>query len=93
MEKDALSKRRWDLKAMNNAERAKQEFERIMRETEDGERRANELLGIERFDQLFTEAERLGIDQKTACLIVEHDPGDLKSGVTALIAEVRKRQN
>jgi hypothetical protein len=77
-------------KAMNNAERAKEEFDRIMRKTEDRERRAKDLQGVERFDQLFKEAERRGIDQKTAWLIVERDPSDLKSGVLALIDEVRK---
>jgi hypothetical protein len=77
---------------MNNVDRAKQEFERIMRETEQRERRGQHLERLEQFDELFAEAKRLGLDEKTAWRIVEREPSDLKIGVLALIEEVGKRQ-
>jgi hypothetical protein len=76
---------------MNNADRARDEFERIMRVTEERELLAKHLRGVEVFEELFHEAERFGIDRTIAWRIVERDPGDLKAGIMALIEEVRGR--
>ena len=78
---------------MSNADRARDEFERIMKATEERELLAKRLRGVEVFEELFHEAERLGIVRKTAWRIIERDPSDLGSGVMALIEEVRKRRH
>ena len=77
---------------MNNLDRAKAEFERIMAEVEGQDSEARDLQGIERLEQLFAEAKRLGMDEKAAWKMVQGDPKGLKAGVITLFKEVYQRK-
>jgi hypothetical protein len=77
---------------MDGIERQR-EFEQIVRETEDIHKRAEFLKGIERIDQLFVAADRVGINRAAAWKIIEGEATNHKAGLLALIDRVRTRAN
>jgi hypothetical protein len=76
---------------MTDPERYQREWEQIIRDREHQEIRAKYLRGVERLEQLFEAAERVGIDQAMAWKIVERNPAVPKQGLRALIREVCRR--
>ena len=78
---------------MKDVERYQKEFDRMLRETEEKAKRASYLQGVDRIEQLFDIAARLGISQAESWRIIEATPNSPKAGLLAFIQEIQARSN